>query len=276
MIDSHLMIRNMRVSLIFNVRSLCLALAVMASQAPVIGQDDALQVVDDIEAIAEDEPSVPAELADVELQSHWQYFMPIAVPPYSETEPTGNNLPPLVDVILGPEVFSHARTDLLDLRIFNSTGEAQPYALRTLSPKSIREVIAAKEFDRSEPDDGPHELTLELLPESVEHNEIQIVLTGEDFRRAVEVEGSEDGKQQWRRLVAANLIHFTDGKQKINVQSLIYENSRLKFIRVKVQPDPNPDDPDNDADFFKISEVKVLRTVDVPGERMVSDALISK
>lgn len=276
MIGSHLMIRNICVSLIFNVLGICVVFTAMASQSLLIGQDDALQGVDAIEAIAEDELNIPAESAEVELPSQWQYFMPIAIPPYSETEPVGNNLPPLVDAILGPDVFSHARTDLLDLRIFNSTGEAQPYALRTLSPKSIREVIAATEFDRLEPDDGPHELTLELLPESVEHNEIQIVLTGEDFRRAVEVEGSDDGKQQWRRLVAANLIRFTDGNQKINVQSLVYENSRLKFIRVKVQPDPNPDDPDNDADTFKISEVKVLRTVDVPGERIVWDAIVSK
>ncbi len=276
MIDSHLMISNMRVSLIFNVLGTCVVFAAMASQSLLFGPFDALNVVEGIFAIDEDEPRMITESADVELQSHWQYFIPINVPPYEEREPADNNVPPLVDVILGPEVFSHARTDLLDLRIFNSTGEAQPYALRTLSPKSVREVIAATEFDRSEPDDGPHELTLELLPESVEHNEIQIILTGEDFRRAVEVEGSEDGKQPWRRLVAANLIRFTDGKQKINVQSLVYENSRSKFIRVKVQPDPNPDDPDNDADFFKISEVKVLRSVEVPGERIVWDALVSK
>lgn len=40
----------------------------------------------------------------------------------------------LVETELKPDVFTHARIDLADLRLFSASGTALPYALRTLSP----------------------------------------------------------------------------------------------------------------------------------------------
>jgi len=257
----------------FQPVSLCLAIALIAFRLPATAQDDTAII--DADTVSDVEDLESASEPFVEQQSAWQYFSPIALPPDSEIGGQSGAVPPLVDLILGSEFFSYARTDLADLRMFNSVDEAVPYALRVLAPKSIREVIPATEFNRTEPESGPQELTLELQPESVQHNEIQIKVTGQEFRRAVEVDGREDDKQQWRRLVTANLVRFTDGDQKIDTQSLVYEDSRLRFIRVRVQPDPNPSTP-TDGDPFEISEVKVLRTVDVPGERVVWDGIVSK
>src|SRR5205085_1401852 len=114
------------------------------------------------------------------------YFAPVPIPPVRpdvEAEPPQNALPnsgaaPLVDLILGPEVFTHARADLADLRLYNAAGTPIPYALRYLRPQSVREAVQTVEFNRTEPETGPHELTLDLMRDDIQHNEIQINTTG--------------------------------------------------------------------------------------------------
>ena len=255
---------------------LACALGLMAFLPSANGQDDAAVEDANAGAVLVDDAFEPASEPFLEQQSDWGYFAPLTLPPISAAANEPGPVPPLVDLILGPEVFSQARLDLADLRLYNSANEVLPYALRTLAPKSIREAIAAAEFNRTGPETGPQELMLELQPESVEHNEIQIDLTGEEFRRVVEVDGREDDKQQWQRMVSANLIRFTDGDQKIDTRSLVYEVSRLRFIRVRVQPDPNPSYATTEGDQFEISKVSVLRTVNVPGERIVWNGIVSK
>ncbi len=186
--------------------------------------------------------------------------MPISLPA------AGDTMLSLIEMKLGPDVFSHARTDLADLRLFTGSGNAHPYALRVLAKKSVRDVVPTKEFNRLEQENGSQELTLELPSDEYQHNEVQVETTGSNFRRAVEVDGSSDG-QTWRSLNAGHLIHFEYGDQKINMTSIEYPDSRFRFVRVRVQPDLDPESTDTAVDEFSISSVKVLRTVELPGER---------
>lgn len=207
-----------------------------------------------------------------ESSSLWQYHASIPQPP-RESLAAGPEAIPLIDFTIGPDIFSLARPDLADLRIFDASGKPYPYALRYLKPKSVRDQIPATEFNRLEPEGGVHELTLELNAAVVEHNEVQIVTTGKAFRRAVEVDGSDDG-QRWRRLVNGNLLRFTVGDQKMDVESVTYPESRFRYVRIRVQPDPNPNNSEDEKDEFSIKEAKVLRTVDLPGERSQWDTVV--
>ncbi len=209
-----------------------------------------------------------AEEATPELQARWEYFVPVPIPA-AKTDDS----PTLVDLILGKEVFAHARPNLADLRLFDTTGKTIPYSLRYRRPQTIRENVAATEFNRDEPDDGPHELTLDLQRNDIQYNEIKIVTSGTDFRRAVEAEGSEDGKT-WRQLVAANLIRFEHEKQKIDLDSLTFADSRFRFVRVRVHPDPNRVTLDRERDRFRITEVNVVRHVEDPGERLTQEGAL--
>lgn len=209
---------------------------------------------------------------ELEAPASWEYYS-VLVPTLDTPTPVDDVVGAaggggLVEVALTPDVFTHARIDLADLRLFTTSGIALPYALRTLSPTSVRDVIETTEFNRLELADGVQELTLELPAEVPQHNEVQIKTTGDQFRRPVAVDGSEDG-QQWRRLVAANLIRFEKGDQKINVSSLTYPDSRMRYVRIRIEPDPQLETAEGAPEGFKIEEANVLRTLELEGERSV-------
>ncbi len=214
----------------------------------------------DVTTAAETDETTVA--ANEERVADWAYMAPVMLP----TVDSSGTTPTLFELRLGPEQFTHARFDLADLRLFTSAGQAQPFALRVLAAKSVRDEVPAEEFNRLDEEDGTHELTLELLSDQYQHNEVQVETTGDTFRRAVQVDGSEDG-QTWRSLSSGHLLRFEHGEQKMNVSSVTYADSRLKFVRVRVQSDLDPVGPDPKRDEFEISSVKVLRTVEVPGER---------
>jgi hypothetical protein len=214
------------------------------------------------------ETTPKAEEATPELQARWEYFVPVPIP-----APKADDSPTLMDLVLNRDVFAHARPDLADLRLYNQSGKTIPYALRYRRPQTIQERIPATEFNRAEPDDGSSELTLDLQRDDIQYNEIKIVTLGSNFRRAVEVEGSEDGKT-WRKLVSANLIHFENENQKFDLNSLTFAASRFRFVRVRVQPDPNRVTADREPDRVRTTEVNVMRHVEDPGERLTQEATL--
>lgn len=209
-----------------------------------------------------------AEEATPELQARWEYFVPVPIPA-AKTDDS----PTLVDFILGRDVFAHARPDLADLRLYDAAGKTIPYSLRYRRPQTIRESVTATEFNRAEPEDGPSELTLDLQRDDIQYNEIKIVTSGANFRRAVEIDGSEDGKT-WRRLVAGNLLRYEHEKQKIDIDSLMFADSRFRYLRVRIHPDPKPVTINQDLARFRITEVSVLRHVEDPGERLTQEGTL--
>lgn len=202
-----------------------------------------------------------SEEAAPELQARWEYFAPVPTP-VAKTDDSPN----LMDVILGRDVFAHARPDLADLRLYDAAGKTIPYALRYRRPQSLRESVPTTEFNRAEPNDGPSELTLDLQRDGIQYNEIKLVTSGMNFRREVEVDGSEDGKT-WRRLVAGDLLRYEFEKQKIDLDSLTFADSRFRYLRVKIHPDPKRVSINQNLGRFRITEVSVFRHVEDPGER---------
>lgn len=211
--------------------------------------------------------SVPSELAmvdEVEQSERWEYFVPVVLPERVQRDEASSE-PELVEVELGPAVFSHARADLADLRILDSRGRNVPYALRYLYAKSIQDRVLATEFDRSETVAGPTELTLDLQRDDIEHNEIRITTDGVDFRRVALVEASDD-RQHWRNLAKAELLHYRRHDGSISLDSLTYPPSRARYLRVRVEPDSLR------VDEFRVMEVRVLRHVEIP-ERLRIEAV---
>lgn len=203
---------------------------------------------------------------DSGLQIRWEYCTPIQLPAGKQGA--------LMDVLLDPRVFTSARLDLADLRLYDAAGQPVPYALRVLRPTHRRDPYPAGEFNRAAGPDGSSELTLDLQlaardQEPIEHNEVEITTPGGEFRRHVVVEGSDDGAT-WSKLAETDLIRFQRGEQEINGDEVTYPPSRYRQLRVRVYPDQSIE-----HDPVSIERAIVVRRVDVPGEMVTREGQLS-
>jgi hypothetical protein len=206
---------------------------------------------------------------DTESTADWPVYQPI--------EPVARDDSPWIDFLLDPTVFSDARRDLGDLRVWNERGRAVTYAVRVRRPEFRTDPTSATVFNRADGPDGSRELSLDLGAEPVEHNEVVVELAGENFRRRAELEGSEDGNQ-WRQLATDYLIRFRvdrplpassaspdETNARVEDLAIGYPSSRFRYLRLRVYPDPVVDE-DGDGARVPIGQVTVQRRVAVPGE----------
>ncbi len=183
---------------------------------------------------------------------HWEFLQEISVQPAPDA--------PLADVVLTPSVFDAARLDLADLRLFDARDREVPYALRVRRPEDATEVVAAEEFNRTEGPDQTSLLSLDLGEARIEHNEIEIPLEGQNFRRRALVEGSDDA-ETWSRMAERNLLRFQVENRRLTELTVRYSPSRYRYLRLTVWPDPQVD-----QEPVEIGSVVVRRRVRLPGE----------
>lgn len=212
-----------------------------------------------LRAVAQAPPTQPATATD-KAMTDWRYFCEIA-PPADAAE--GDWL----DVILDRAVFSAARPDLADLRLRDASGQEISFALRIRKPTDQFETLTAKEFNRATGPDESTEISLDLGENPPEHNEVQLKLPGDEFRRRVVVSGSNDDRD-WSQLADRFVVRFTREGQKIDDDRVDYPPSRFRYLRVRVYRDPVID-----ADHaVAIESAAVRRRVVLPGEYFVFDA----
>jgi hypothetical protein len=194
-----------------------------------------------------------ADGSTAESRRDWEFYSEVKLPDADDS--------PWCDFVLGPSVFDKSGLDLGDLRLYDAAGREVPYALRVRRTQAERQAIAAREFNRTPGPDGSREVSLDLGDNPPPHNEIELVTPGTRFRRPVQVEGSADNNE-WRVLIErAYLLRFDHGKDSLNVRRLGYADSRFRYLRVRVFPDPEVD-----REPVELADVKAFRTVDVPGE----------
>ena len=165
-------------------------------------------------------------------------------------------------MVLPPSVFDAARVDLADLRLYDARLRDLPYALRVRSEVDTTEAVPAKEFNRvpASASSGSSQLSLDLGEKQIEHNEVEINTPGDDFRRRVLLEGSDDGNT-WNKLVEHDIVRFPSGEKSFVDRTLGYTPSRYRYLRITLHRDPQ-----NDTRAVDVGEVVVRRRVKVPGE----------
>lgn len=219
-------------------------------------------------ADAESEVSADAEVLP-ENPADWQYQATLA-PPAGDVSASSD----LLDVFVPADVFRHSRDDLSDLRLDAADGSSIPFALRTLAARTVLEQLPTSEFNRSEPEGGVHEVTLEFSGDDPTHNQVVVETSGEEFRRSVVIAGSDDGKD-WKLLVESQLLNLTAEEKSLIRKTFRYRESRHQFLRVQVTPDPQRTSSQSDKDAFTIDSVQVSREIALPAELVTTEAMIS-
>lgn len=158
----------------------------------------------------------------------WPYFMELTARP---------GTPGTYDVIVPSQVMDKAREDLADLRLYDSNGREIPYALLIRREVDEKREVAARVFNQATTGSTASEISVDLGESTGEHNEIEIETAGTNFRRRVEIEGSDSG-QEWRTLKTGEIIfNFESQNRSVASRRVSYPTSRYRYLRARVFAD---------------------------------------
>ncbi len=184
--------------------------------------------------------------------SSWPFFL--------EVTPSAG-VPGIYDIVVPLEVMDKAREDLADLRLYDASNREIPYALRIRREFDDKREIGARVFNTGVVGSSASEVSVDLGENPGEHNEVEIKTTGANFRRQVEVEGSDSGKE-WRTLNTRGVVFsFVSQNKAVDSSRVDYPTSRYRYLRVRVLRDELTDDK-----APEITEVKVMMAVHAKGE----------
>jgi hypothetical protein len=172
-----------------------------------------------------------------------------------------------LDRVARPDVFAKARLDARDLRLYDGNGEAVPYALRIRRAKDDQVELKVREFNRVTHPDRSAEVSLDLGDAPGEHNDIRVLMPGENVRRRLLLDGSNDDKKWSTLLDKADWMAFRAGDRKIEIHDFRYPVSRFRYVRVQVWPDRGLED-----DKPVLQSVSVLRSIQVPAKNITLPA----
>lgn len=171
------------------------------------------------------------------------------------------NAPGIYDFVVPLEVMDKARQDLADLRLYDPNGREIPYAVRIRREIQDQREVGANVFNRAIVGSSASEVSVDLGENSGEHNEIEIQTTGANFRRQVEIEGSDSGRE-WRTLNTRGLIfNFVSENKAVESRRVNYPTSRYRYLRVRVLHDEL-----TDGKAPEITGVKVRMAVRSKGQ----------
>lgn len=199
---------------------------------------------------------------DTASLASWKWIHELPKPPGSEDSSL------LIDFVLPVAVFDESRTDLGDLRFFDGRDREVPFAVRVRRTQNEQQVLKAKQFNRQENSDRSIQVSLDLGENPSEHQQIDVVAKGDNFRRRVQLQGSND-EQKWGVLLDRGwLVRYES--QGVNIDRLNYPSSRFRYLQVRVYPDLSQSD-----DKPEIKAMSVYHTVKVPGEYVTRSAQLS-
>lgn len=195
---------------------------------------------------------IPLPAAAQTSTSSWPFYVEV-------NGATGN--PGLYDLIVPFHVMDKSLDDLSDLRLIDNNGREIPYAVRVRKDVDDSRSIQATIFNRAVVG-GAAEVSIDLGDEHGEHNAVEIVTTGSNFRRHVVIEGGET-TDQWRTLKTGDVIFsFNADNKLVNSNRVSYSPSRFRYLRIRVFPDELSDANDRP----EITDVRVMMSVHERGE----------
>lgn len=189
---------------------------------------------------------ITSALAESSL-SAWPYF--------AEVTPRAD-VGGIYQFVVPVQVMGKAREDLADLRLIDAAGREIPYALQIRREGNEQREFGTRLFNRATVANAT-EVSIDLGGNPGEHNEIQIESTGSNFRRRVEVEGS-DTASNWRTLTTSETIFkFESQNRAVNANRISYPLSRYRYLRLRVHADDLTDK--NAPDITSVRAMRVAR-----------------
>lgn len=142
-------------------------------------------------------------------------------------------------LVLDRDVYAEARLDLADLRLLDENGREVPYVLDRAGDEAVVRLqpeVLNRGFVR-----GRSESVTLDFGQRTRKCGIALSLAGENFRRRVVVEGS-DQAQVWTTLVDQAWVFAVPGSPPARYERVGFPENDQRYVRVTVQH--GPDDPE--------------------------------
>ena len=141
------------------------------------------------------------------------------------------------------EIYNVAKRDFSDIRIIDSNGQQNPYLIARPRDVAERQEYLPTIINRSTGAKNVSLVTLDF-DKQVMKNLIKVVTSGNNFRRAVKVEGSNDNVKFFMLVKEAFVFAVTD-KQWSQFSEIDLPLNDYRYLRVTVAP--MPEEKDNPA-----------------------------
>lgn len=159
-----------------------------------------------------------------------------AAPPCFERE-IGLDGAGRVSVRLDRDVYEAARADLGDLRVVDERGHDVPYLIDRAEPAGPAAEARPAVRNRGWRADGAATAVLDFGRRTGKRR-LQLRLSGDNFRRRVAVEGSEDGVA-WTTLVDEAWVFAVPGPGPARYETVDLPENDFPLLRVVVHPAPD-------------------------------------
>lgn len=164
--------------------------------------------------------------------SSWPFFVEVT---------TSAGVPGIYDLMVPLHVMDKSREDLADLRLYDARGREIPYALRIRKEIDEKREIGGHVFNQATVGRAS-EVSVDLGESPGEHNEVEIETAGNNFRRRVDLEGGDSGKE-WHTLRTSEVIFSFESQNKLVESNRVsYPASRYRYLRARVFADELTDE----------------------------------
>jgi uncharacterized protein DUF3999 len=156
-------------------------------------------------------------------KSEWQFSKPV------ETTTSNDGY---LRISVDGEVYRRSQRSLADLRLVDDLGKETPYSIYSQHESTTQESYEPKIFNRAILPGAYFTLTLDLEQEA-ESNTLVLKTSSRNFKRRVEIGGSNDRKQ-WLVLKSDGYIFDFSGDQRIHLTTIKYPDSKYRYLQIKV------------------------------------------
>jgi len=133
---------------------------------------------------------------------------------------------------LTPEAYNAARPDLGDIRLVDVNGEQVPYVLFKPQDTTEKQIYKPRVINRSTRKDKAAAVTLDFSKQTVK-NSIEVITLGDNFRRAVKVEGSNDNVEFFTLVEQAYIFAVEHNKR---FEQIDLPTNDYRYLRISVWP----------------------------------------
>ena len=192
---------------------------------------------------------VLSALADF-AKTQWQFSKPVEAPASGDG---------YLRIAIEGEVYRRSQRSLADLRLVNERDEELAYTIYAQHETTTEESYQPTVFNQGVLPGAYSTLTLDLEQE-IESNTLFLRTSSRNFKRRVEVAGSND-RRRWVVLKSDGYIFDFSGDQKVHLTTIKYPDSRYRYLQIKVW--------NGKEDPLAIDGASLSRAKTVPARRAV-------